>query len=118
MADSCRQREVCADGIRPLLGRSPARGGLVQDIDGRQVLVTVYSGSGPSVTCFTFIGTEDDAPKDATVFFDGGTNVEFYEFSRNGYNAVLHREGNVICLLMSKMPAQELLELARGSAPA
>lgn len=90
-------------------------GGLVQDIDGRQMLVTVYSGTGQSVTCFTFLGTEEDAPKDATVFYDQGHNIKFYTFYSNGYNVVFHREGNVICLLVSNMPAQELLDLARGS---
>ena len=93
-------------------------GGLVQDIDSRRVLVIVYSGTGSSVTCFTFLGTEEDAPEDATVFFDPSRNVKFYTFSRNGHNAVLHREDNVICLLVSNMPIQELLKLAKGSAHA
>jgi anti-sigma factor RsiW len=93
-------------------------GGLVQDTDGRKMLVTVYSGTGQSITCFTFLGTEEDAPEDATLFFDQGRNVKFYVFSRNGYNGVLHREGNVICLLVSNMPAQELLQVARESAQA
>jgi anti-sigma factor RsiW len=91
-------------------------GGLAQDIDGRKMLVTVYSGTDQSITCFTFLGTEEDAPEDATLFFDQDPNVKFYAFSRNGYNAVLHREGNVICLLVSNMPAPELLQLARKSA--
>lgn len=89
-------------------------GGLVQEIDGRRVLVTVYRGAGPSVTCFTFLGTEQDAPEDATTFFDASRNVKFYTFFRNGYNAVLHREGNVICLLVSEMTAQDLLDVIRS----
>ncbi len=91
-------------------------GGLVQDIDGRKMLVTVYSGNGPSITCFTFLGTEQDAPEDATVFLDQKRNIKFYTFSRNEYNAVLHREGNVLCLLVSDMPAEKLLALATGKA--
>lgn len=91
-------------------------GGLVQDINGRRVLITVYSGAGPLVTCFTFLGTEEDAPKDAKVFFDQSRNVNFYTFSGSGYNAVLHREGEVICILMSHMLAEKLLALARGKA--
>jgi hypothetical protein len=87
---------------------------LVQDINGRKVLVTVYSGAGSSVTCFTFLGTERDAPGDVTVFFDQNRNVNFYTFSKGKYNAVLHREGDVICLLVSTMPAQELLPMVRG----
>jgi hypothetical protein len=69
-----------------------------------------------SVTCFTFLGTEEDAPKDASVIFDHGRNINFYTFSRNGYNAVLHRIDNVICILVSKMPTKELLDLARVKA--
>jgi anti-sigma factor RsiW len=91
-------------------------GGLVQDVDGRPMLVTVYSGNGPSITCFTFLGTERDAPEDATVFLDQHRNMKFYTFSKNGYNAVLHREGNVICLLVSNMPAEKLFALAMGKA--
>jgi Putative zinc-finger len=89
-------------------------GGLVQDIDGRKMLVTVYSGAGQSITCFTFLGNENDAPHDATIVFDQSRKINFYLFSTNGYNAVLHREGNVICLLVSQMPEQELLEIIRS----
>jgi anti-sigma factor RsiW len=90
-------------------------GGLVQDIDGRKMLVTVYGGAGQSVTCFTFLGKENDAPQDATVVFDQSRRINFYLFSRNGHNAVLHREGNVICLLVSsEMPVQELLDIIRS----
>ena len=91
-------------------------GALVQDINGRKVLVTVFKGSSLSVTCFTFLGTEEDAPKDASVISDHGRNINFYTFSRNGYNAVLHRIDNVICILVSKMPTEELLDLARVKA--
>ena len=88
-------------------------GGVVQDVNGRKMLVTVFKGTGMSVTCFTFLGTEEDAPKDASVIFDHGRSMNYYTFSRNGYNAVLHRIDNVICILVSKMPTEELLDLAR-----
>jgi len=91
-------------------------GGVVQDVNGRKMLVTVFKGTDMSVTCFTFLGTEEDAPKDASVIFDHGRNINFYAFSRNGYNAVLHRIDNVICILVSKMPTEELLDLARVKA--
>ena len=91
-------------------------GGVVQDVNGRKMLVTVFKGTGMSVTCFTFLGTEEDAPKDASVIFDHGRNINFYAFSKNGYNAVLHRIDNVICILVSKMPTEELLDLARVKA--
>src|SRR5262245_4965785 len=92
-------------------------GGTVQEINGRQVLVAVFRGNGLSITCFTFLGTEEDAPKNATVFFDPETSIRFYSFSRNGINAVLHREDNTVCMLTSNMPAEELLALVRSSSP-
>jgi mycothiol system anti-sigma-R factor len=87
-------------------------GGLVQEINGRKILVTVYTGNNMSVTCFTFLGTEEDAPKNAGVFFDTTKKIKFYTFSKEGFNAVLHREGDVICLLVSKMSVEELLTIA------
>jgi mycothiol system anti-sigma-R factor len=91
-------------------------GGTVQEINGRKILVTLYAWNNMSVTCFTFIGTEQDAPKEAAIFFDQGT--KFYTFTENGYNAVLHLEGHVICILVSKMPLNDLLSLARKANPA
>lgn len=91
-------------------------GGVVQEINGRKILVTVYTGNNISVTCFTFLGTEQDASRDAAVFYDQERKINFYTFSRNGYNAILHREGEIICILMSDMPAEKLLALATGKA--
>ncbi len=87
-------------------------GGLVQEINSRKILVTVYTGNNMSVTCFTFLGTEEDAPKNATTFFNTAKKIKFYTFSKEGFNAVLHREGDVICLLVSKMSVDELLTIA------
>jgi anti-sigma factor RsiW len=97
-------------GVKPI-------GGTVREVDGRQILVAVFRGNGLSITCFTFLGTEEDAPKNATVFFDPETRISFYSFSRNGIQAVLHREGNVVCLLTSNMSPEELLSLVRSSSP-
>ena len=97
-------------GVKPI-------GGTVREVDGRQILVAVFRGNGLSITCFTFLGTEEDAPKNATVFLDPGTRIRFYSFSRNGIQAVLHREGNVVCLLTSNMSSEELLSLVRSSSP-
>ena len=92
-------------------------GGLVQDVEGRKMLVAVFRGDSLYVNCFTFIGTEEDAPKNATVFFDPAKNIKFYTFSEKGIHAVLHREGDVICILFSNMPTEQLLSLVRGSSP-
>jgi Putative zinc-finger len=97
-------------GVKPI-------GGTVREVEGRQILVAVFRGNGLSITCFTFLGTEEDAPKNATVFFDPETRIRFYSFSRNGINAVLHREDNTICMLTSNMPPEELLSVVRSQSP-
>jgi len=90
--------------------------GFVQRIGGRDVLVTVYQGEGPTVTCFTFLGAESDAPLDAEVFFDDAKRINFYSFSEGDFHAVMHREGELICIMVSKMPAADLLAMVRGKA--
>jgi anti-sigma factor RsiW len=97
-------------GVKPI-------GGTVREVDGRQILVAVFGGNGLSTICFTFLGTEEDAPKEATVFFDPETTIRFYSFSRDGTQAVLHREDNIICMLTSNMPPEELLSLVRSQSP-
>lgn len=93
-----------------------AVGGVVEDAGGRKILVAVYEGEGPSVTCYTFLGTEQDAPKGSGVVFDPEKKINFYVFSHGGVNGVLHREGSVICILVSRMPMSDLLEVARSKA--
>ena len=90
--------------------------GFVQQIGDREVLVTVYQGGGPAITCFTFLGTESDAPESAERFFDAEMKLNFYSFSQDGINAVLHQEGNVICILVSKMTPAEILSLLRAKS--
>jgi len=91
-------------------------GGIVQEVGGRKILVSIYEGKAPSLTCYTLIGTEEDVPSGAVLFFDPEKRVNFYTFSRGGVNAVFHREGKLICILVSKMAMQDLLALARSKA--
>lgn len=93
-----------------------AVGGMVQEVKGRKILVTIYEGKGPSLTCYTFLGTEEDAPDNAAVFFDPVKKINFYTFSRGEVNGVLHRQGKLICILTSEMPMVDLLALARAKA--
>jgi hypothetical protein len=90
--------------------------GFVQRIGDRDVLVTVYQGDGPAVTCFTFLGSEADAPAGAERFYDADMQLNFYSFSQAGVNGLLHRTADVICVLVSKMPAADLLALIRGKS--
>jgi hypothetical protein len=90
--------------------------GFVQRIGDRDVLVTVYQGDAPAVTCFTFLGSEADAPSGSELFYDSDMRINFYSFASGGVNGLLHREGEVICILVSRMPAAELLALIRGKS--
>jgi Putative zinc-finger len=90
--------------------------GAIREIQGRKILVAIYQGQGGTLFCYTFVGSEADAPQAAARFFDADKKINFYAFSRGGMNAVLHREGDVICILASEMPMEELLALARSKA--
>ncbi len=51
--------------------------GFVQKIGDREVLVTVYQGAGPAITCFTLLGSESDAPERAQHFYDSRHEAQF-----------------------------------------
>jgi anti-sigma factor RsiW len=101
--------DLMAMNLRPVAG-------LVREIDGRKVLVAIYQGQGGTLFCYTFLGSEKDAPANAARFFEASKKMNFYAFSRGGINAVLHREGDIICILASAMPMEELLALAKSKA--
>ena len=98
--------DLSAMNLRPVAG-------VVREINGRKILVAIYQGEGGSLLCYTFLGSEADAPPNAARFFDPDMKMNFHAFSRAGINAVLHREGDVICILASEMPMDDLLALAR-----
>jgi mycothiol system anti-sigma-R factor len=101
--------DLTAMQLRPVAG-------LVRDIQGRHILIAIYQGRGGTLFCYTFFGSEEDAPADAAKFFDPVKKINFYAFSQDGLNAVLHREGEIICVLASEMPMENLLALAKSKA--
>ncbi len=116
-------KNTAAERIRPLpydlsaLGLRPVAG-TVREMNGRKVRVTVYQGNGRSLLCYTFQGTENDAPANAAIFYDATKRLNFFAYSSGSINAVLHRQGDVICILVSEMPMDELLALSRKRASA
>jgi anti-sigma factor (TIGR02949 family) len=91
-------------------------GGLLQKIANRNVLVAVYQGGSMTIICYTFIGSEGDAPEVAEAFFDATRGMNFYQFSYARTNAVMYSDKNINCILMSPMPMPDLLDLARTKA--
>jgi anti-sigma factor (TIGR02949 family) len=101
--------DFTAMNLRPVAG-------LVREIDGRKILVAIYQGQGGTLFCYTFLGSEADTPANAARFFDSDKKMNFYAFSQGRINAVLHHEGEVICILAAEMPMEDLLALARSKA--
>lgn len=91
-------------------------GGMVQEIANRKVLVAVYQGNDLTIVCYTFLGSEGDAPEIAEMLFDAEKGMSFYQFFYTQTNAVMHREGTINCVLMSQIPMPDLLKLARAKA--
>jgi hypothetical protein len=91
-------------------------GGLVEEFDGRKVLVTIYEGGGRTLTCYTLLGEEINEPPGADIVYDASKKMNFYTYSRGEFHAVLHREGKIICILVSTLPMAELLIIAGSPA--
>jgi anti-sigma factor RsiW len=98
-------------GMRPVAGA-------VREISGRKVLIAVYRGAQGALLCYTLVGSEHDAPEHAAKFVDEHKGMTFFAFSRGAVNAVLHREGDLICILAAEMPMADLLALTRSKARA
>lgn len=96
-------------GLRPVAGA-------VREIAGRKVLIAVYRGPTGSLVCYTFLGSERDAPAHAARFIDEEKTMTFFAFSHGALNAVLHREGATICILAAEMPMADLLALTKSKA--
>jgi hypothetical protein len=101
--------DFSAMGLRPVAGS-------VREIQGRKILVAIYQGPDGAILCYTFLGSEEDAPPNSARFFDSEKKMNFYAFSRGRVNAVFHREGDVICILASEIPMAELLAVTRSKA--
>ena len=93
-----------------------AVGGRVQEVASQRILVTVYEGRSPSLSCFTYLDTYGGVPPNAHLFFDPEKKMSFYTFSNGHTNGVMQRVAGRVCILVSKMPMQELLALARSLA--
>ena len=91
-------------------------GGVKMSMDGRPVLLMIYQGNGVRLHCYTFKADSDEITASHFQFFDAEKNVRFYQFTDSGVHGVLHREGDVLCLLSSTMPMARLLRWARVKA--
>jgi len=71
-------------------------------------------GSAHTLTCHTFLGDERDIPDDARLVYDAADGMKYFTFSDGSINGVLQRSGDEVCVLVSKLPMDELIRIARS----
>jgi len=75
----------------------------------------VFDNVGGDLT-LSLNGFDIDYNNEVSVSLNGVPIGFLSKGANNGLNAVLHREGNVICILLSEMSAGDLLALVRAKA--
>ena len=92
-------------------------GGRVHELQGRPSALYAYRGPGGRVVlCQMLPGNLQDLPQPDRTHEERGFTFQVYE--RGDLNAVFWLEGEVLCVLVSDMPARDLLALAREKAMA
>lgn len=94
-------------GLRP-------EGGFVDQFGRRKVLVTLYKGTAPDLSCYTFLGDAGDLPAGAVVYGNAGEGKRYFAFTNGTVNAVMQQLGERLCILVSKMPMEEIMVIARS----
>ena len=92
-------------------------GGRVHELQGRPTALYTYRGpDGRIVLCQMLLGTLEELPPADETYEERGFTFRVYR--RGERTAVFWLEGQVLCILVSDMPAPELLALAREKAMA
>jgi anti-sigma factor RsiW len=90
-------------------------GGRVHELAGRKSALFVYKGEGNQfLVCQMFPGIASDLPKGAILREHNG--IEFYVYERNGLTTVFWQEGEVLCVLVSDIPSEQVIQLAFAKA--
>ena len=75
----------------------------------------VYRGpANEKLVCQMFVGQVDELPKGATLRENKG--IKFYTYQSNGVTAVFWQEGTVVCVLVSDIAPEEVVQLAFAKA--
>ena len=96
-----------------MMGFTITRGGVV-DLDGRPAAAWIYQSTAGTLICEMFLGSLRDLPApDETRDANGFT---FYIYRREGGTQVFWEEGDVVCVLASHLPSEDVLQLAVAKA--
>jgi hypothetical protein len=90
-------------------------GSIHQFRDGRKAAVYVYRGENNDfVICEMYLGTPSELPKDAVL--RENKNKSFHIYKRNGLTSVFWPEDKVMCVLVSDIDPERIVQLAFAKA--
>jgi anti-sigma factor RsiW len=90
-------------------------GGRVHQLIKRKSAFFVYKGEqGQFLVCQMYPGIASDLPKGAELREHNG--IKFYIYQRHGLTTVFWEEGELLCVLVSDIPSQQVIELAFAKA--
>jgi anti-sigma factor RsiW len=90
-------------------------GGRVHRVEGEPSALFVYRGpDGQILVCQMFLGRVTDLPAGAERRSNNG--IEFRIYERDGRTVVAWQEGLVVCVLVSDIPREDVIQLAFAKA--
>lgn len=90
-------------------------GGRVHRVEGQPSALFVYRGpDGQILVCQMFVGRVTDLPAPAERRSAKGIDFQIYE--RDGKTVVAWQEGRVVCILVSDIPREDVIQLAIAKA--
>jgi hypothetical protein len=90
-------------------------GGRVHSLSGRPSALFVYEAPGGKLLlCQMYLGRPSELPRAAEVRVNNGIPFQVYE--RDGMTLVFWQEGAVLCVLVSRIGAEEVIQLAFAKA--
>jgi anti-sigma factor RsiW len=97
-----------------MMGYEPV-GGRVHSVDGEPSALFVYRGpDGQILLCEMFRGRVSDLPEGAERRSSKG--IDFRIYDRDGRTVVAWQEGVVVCVLVSDIPREDVIQLAFAKA--
>jgi anti-sigma factor RsiW len=97
-----------------MMGYEPV-GGVVHTVDGEPSALFVYRGpDGQILLCQMYRGRVGDLPDEAERRSNDG--IDFRVYDRGGKTVVAWQEGRVVCILVSDIPREEVIQLAFAKA--
>jgi anti-sigma factor RsiW len=97
-----------------MMGYEPV-GGVVHRVDGEPSALFVYRGpDGQILLCEMYRGRVEDLPDEAERRSNDG--IDFRVYDREGRTIVAWQEGRVVCILVSDIPREEVIQLAFAKA--